>query len=184
MNFLSVYKFMHDTGHPDAASEEVPFPSAPDSYHALSNDGGQDIFARFSIHLCLYPDRAGTGELYNIGDEVTLRSMSERWPAICALYGLKGVAPVEPGTPEYRTPVKFSQAYPDQIEELKKEKGVELQGISLEGPLEMWMEHFNFNHDLILDKSRSVDFSEELRYDEAWRKVFERYAEVKKAYLG
>ena len=175
---------MHETGHPEAASSKVPFPSASASYTTVSNDGGQDIFAKFSIHLCLHPDRAGTGELYNVGDESTPRSMAERWPAVCALYGLEGIPPVEPGTREYRTPVKFAKAHPDQVERLKAEKGVELQGIELEVPLEGWMEHFDFDHHLILDKARSTGFSEELSYHEAWRRVFERYARAKKAYLG
>ena len=184
MNFLSLYKFMHETGHPDAASAKVPFPSAPVSYSPVSNDGGQDIFARFSIHLCLNPDKAGTGELYNIGDESKPRSMADRWPAVCAMYGLEGVAPVEPGSPEYRTPVKFAKAHQDQVKKLEEEKGVQLQGIGLEEGLEMWMEHFDFDHDLILDKARSTGFKEELSYQEAWKKVFERYAQAKKAYLG
>lgn len=112
------------------------------------------------------------------------RSMAERWPAVCKLYGLEGVPPVEPGSPEYRTPVKFAKAHPDEVEKLATEKGVHLQGITLEVPLEGWMEHFDFNHDMILDKSRTVGFKEELPYWEAWKKVFDRYARAKKAYMG
>lgn len=184
MNFLSLYKFMHEKGDPDAASSKVPFPSAPSSYNTISNDGGQDIFARFSIHLCLHADRVKSGELFNIGDESTPRSYAERWPAVCALYGLEGVAPIEPGSPEYRTPVKFAKAHPEQVQKLEEEKGVTLQGIYLEEGLEMWMEHFDFNHDLILDKARSIGFQDQLSYELAWKKVFDRYAKAKKAYLG
>ena len=184
MNFLSLYKFMHETGHPAAPSSKVPFPSAPDSYHSISIDGGQDIFARFSIHLCLHTGKVTSGELFNIGDETTPRSYADRWPAVCALYGLEGAAPVEPGSRYYRTPVKFAKAHADQAKKLEEQKGVKLQGIYLEEGLEMWMEHFDFDHHLILDKARSVGFNEELRYDEAWRMVFERYAKAKKAYLG
>ena len=184
MNFLSLYKFMHDTGHPDARSSRVPYPARPVTYKAVSNDGGQDIFARFSIYLCLHPEVAGNGELFNIGDESTPRSMSERWPAVCALYGLEGVPPVEPDSVEYRTPVKFAKAHVDQVAKLSAEKGVWLQGIGLEEALETWIEHFDFNHDMSLDKARSIGFREELPYQEAWKKVFERYAQAKKAYLG
>ena len=184
MNFLSLYKFMHESGHPEARSAQVPFPAAPDSYHTISNDGGQDIFARFSIHLCLHSARVESGDLFNIGDESKSRSYADRWPAVCKLYGLEGVDPIEPGSPGYRTPVKFAKAHPDQVTKLAEEKGVTLQGIGLEEGLEMWMEHFDFDHHLILDKARSVGFTDELTYDVAWRKVFERYAKAKKAYLG
>lgn len=186
MNFLSLYRWMHEAGHADAASTRVPFPSAPACYHTRSNDGGQDVFARFSLHLCLHAAEVEveSGELFNIGDEARPRTFAERWPAVCALYGLEGVAPVEPGSAEYRTPVRFARAHPEEVRRLEEEKGVRLQGIWLEEGLEMWMEHFNFDHDLVLNKARATGFTEELRFDEAWRLVFERYARAKKAYLG
>ena len=119
-----------------------------------------------------------------MGNEALPRSMSERWPAVCALHDLEGVPPVEHGTQDHRTPVRFAKAYLEQVEILKAERVVELQDIRLESPLERWMEHFDFDHHLVLDKARSVGFEEELPYDEAWQKVFQRYAQAKKAYLG
>lgn len=91
---------------------------------------------------------------------------------------------MEAGSEGYRTPGKFAKAHPDQVKKLEEEKGVKLQGLYFEEGLEMWMEHFDFNHDLILDKARPTGFNEELTYGEASKKVFDRYARVKKAYLG
>lgn len=183
MNFLSLYKYMHKKGHPDALCGRVPFPSVPSSYHTISNDCNQDIFGRFSIHLCLNPDQAGTGELYNIADESTPRSMADRWPFICSLFGVEGVPAVDPSSPESRTPVRFIRKHLDQLKLLQEEKWVVLQSIGLEEGIEMWMEHLNFNHDLVVDKARATGFSDEMPYKDSWKTVFERYERAKKAYL-
>jgi hypothetical protein len=184
MNFLSLYTYMHSKSHPSAASKQVPFPSAPASYHSLSNDGGQDIFARFSIHLCLNPSKSGTGELYNIADEPTPRSMADRWPYTCSLFGLEGIPPLPLSDPEDRKAVQFIKKYADQVKLLEEEKGVTLQVVSLDEVLEVWMENFDFDHDLLLGKARGVGFTEEMDYRGSWRIILGRYERAKKAYLG
>ena len=112
------------------------------------------------------------------------RSMAERRPAIRKLFGLEGVPPVESDFPYYRTPVKFAKAHPEEVQKLEAEQGVQLQGITLGVLLEGWMEHFDFDQDMILDKSRKTGFKEEMKYAEAWERVWERYACAKKACLG
>lgn len=184
MNYLSTYKFMHEQGHPAAASKEIPFPAPPGSYHTVYNDGGQDSFARFSIHLCLHPDAAGNSELYNIGDSSKPANMAERWPFICSLFGLVGVPPIEKLDPKFRLPVSFVEDHSDMVKRLSKEKGVELQGIGMGKGLEGWQELFTFNHDLCLDKARATGFEEETTYQETWRIVFDRYVGAKRAYYG
>lgn len=184
MNFLSLYTFLHEKGHPDAASKQVPFPFPPSSWHSLSNDGGQDILSRFSIYLCNHPSEGGNAELYNIADEAQPHSFAERWPHVCSLFGLEGVAPVETTAPEYITPVKFIKKYPDQVKLLEEEKGISLQNVVIADGLEMWMELFDFNHDLIIEKAKATGFTEEMPFQDTWRIVFERYERAKKAYLG
>jgi hypothetical protein len=184
MNYLSLYTYMHEQGHPDAVSKQVPYPFGPSGWHSLSNDGGQDIFARFSIHLCLHPDKAGSSELYNIADEATPRSFVERWPIACALFGLEGVPPVEISSPQYCPPVKFIRKYADQVKLLKHEKGVTLQSVVLEDGIDTRMERFYFNHDMVIEKARATGFLEEMPYQDGWRKIIERYERAKKAYLG
>lgn len=183
-NYLSLYKFMHDRGHPAATSRRVPFPFPAHSYHALSNDGGQDLFARFSIYLCQHAaDRSGNGELYNIADEAAPRSFVDRWPAICACFGLDGVGPDE-GEGTKATPVGFLREHADQVAALAQEKGVRLQEVTLDAGLEMWMNLFDFDHHLRLDKARGVGFAEEVPPARMWKTTAERYARAGRAYLG
>jgi hypothetical protein len=183
MNFLSLYTYMHQ-GHPDAIAKQVPFPSASASYHSLSNDGGQDIFARFSIHLCLNLEKAGTGELYNIADEATPRSMADRWSYACSLFGLEGVPPIDTSDPKYTKAVHFIKTHADQVKSMEEEKGVTLQVVNLDEIVEIWMESFDFDHGLMLEKARGMGFVDELSYRESWRIIVGRYARAKKAYLG
>lgn len=175
---------MHDNGHPDAQSKQVRFPFPPASWEVLSNDAGQDTFARFSIHLCLHPDSAGNSNLYNIADETQPRSFAERWPYLCSLFGLEGIAPVDSSSPEYITPNRFSNKYPDQVKLLKVEKGVTRQDVASEEGLEMWMEHLNFNHDLVIKKAKRTGFLEEMTLQEDYNIVLGRYVKAKKAYIG
>lgn len=184
MNFLSLYKFMHETGHPAASSKEVPFPASPGSYHSRFNDGGQDIFARFSIHLCLHPDKAGTSELYNIGDSAEGKSMADRWPFICSLFGLEGKDPLEKSDPRYVLPVSFVAEHADVAERLRLDKGVELQDVGQGLITEAWMEKFTFDHDFCLAKARATGFEDELTIEESWKMVLDRYVLAKRAYRG
>lgn len=184
MNFLSLYKFMHETGHPAASSKEVHFPASPGSYRTVYNDGGQDIFARFSIYLCLHPEKAGTSELYNIGDSAVAKSMADRWPFICSLFGLEGKDPLDKSDPRYVLPVSFVVEHADIVERLRQEKGVELQGVGEGLVTEAWMETFTFSHDYCLDKARATGFEDELTIEESWKMVSDRYVVAKRIYLG
>ncbi|KAH7065117.1 hypothetical protein B0J12DRAFT_613154 [Macrophomina phaseolina] len=185
-NFLSLYKYMHEKGHPAARSKRVSFPFPPPSYNAISTDGGQDIFARFSIHLCQQGgERAGNGELYNIADEATPRSFADRWPALCECFGLEGVGPDEGGEGFAKAaPVGFLREHPDQVEALERDKGVRLQEMPIGEGLEMWLHVFDFDHHLKLDKARSVGFAEEVPLRQMWKTAVERYARAGRAYLG
>lgn len=184
MNYLSLCKFMHETGYPAASSKAVPFPAPRGSYRSLFNDGGQDIFARFSIHLCLHPEKARTSELYNIGDSATGKSMADRWPFICSLFGLEGKDPLEKSDPRYVLPMSFVAEHADVAERLRQEKGVELQGVGQGLIMEAWMEAFAFNHDLCLEKARGTGFEDELTIEESWRMVLDRYVVAKRTYCG
>ncbi|KAK6202226.1 hypothetical protein LQW54_008938 [Pestalotiopsis sp. IQ-011] len=157
MNFLSVYKFLHEQGHPDARSREVPFPAPIEAYDTLWNDGGQDIFAEFSIHLCLHPDAAGNSEVYNIGDA---------------------------SDPAFVLPAAFVKAHPEAVARLREDKGVVLQEVALEGFLERFGEFFAFHHHFSVDKARKTGFTHELSLEDSWRTVFDRCHQAKRCYCG
>ncbi|KAI0161796.1 hypothetical protein GGR52DRAFT_561154 [Hypoxylon sp. FL1284] len=184
MNFLSVYKLLHEQNHPDAKSDKIPFPSNPESYHSVFQDGGQDIFAQFSIHLCLHPEVAGNSEVYNIGDAIKPASMAERWPVMCSLFGLVGLPPLDKSDPAAMLPVTFVKEHPEAVKQLKEEKGVALQEILLEEGMETFGDYFTFDHHFSLDKSRRTGFDGELSVQESWPLVLERYHQAKRCYFG
>ncbi|KAF3004580.1 hypothetical protein E8E14_005571 [Neopestalotiopsis sp. 37M] len=184
MNFLSVYKFLHEKGHPDAKSEKVPLPAAPGHAHTVFNDGGQDIFAEFSIYLCLHPDIGGNSEVYNIGDASQPASMVDRWPVMCSLFGLVGIPPVEKSDPAFVLPAKFVQEHPGAVEQLKEEHGVTLQEVALEDFLQAFTDWISFDHHLSLEKTRRSGFNHELSVEDSWQLVFDRYHRSKRCYYG
>jgi len=176
---------MQEKGHPDAQSSKVPFPSLPSTWSSLSNDVGQDIFARFSIYLSLHPEKAGNAEFYNIADESQPRTYSERWPFVCSLFGLEGTAPVEISSPQSTTPERFLADHSEQIEFLKKEKGIDTQQVLLEqSSLESWATVFALNHEMVIAKAKATGFTEEMSYKQAWETVYRRYERAGKAYFG
>ncbi|KAL1963162.1 hypothetical protein VTN77DRAFT_8595 [Rasamsonia byssochlamydoides] len=113
MNYLSLYAYVHGRG------TRVPFPGSPASWDILSNDGGQDIFARFSIHILLHPDKAGNAESYNIADSVKPESFSSRWPLICSYFGLIGEPPLAPDDPNFISPGRFIKEHQKELEEME-----------------------------------------------------------------
>jgi hypothetical protein len=66
MNYISLYKFMHDQGHPDSEAKDVPLVSPTISYHSVWNDGGQDMFVEFSIYTSL--EGKSNNQVYNIAE--------------------------------------------------------------------------------------------------------------------
>ncbi|KAF2137357.1 uncharacterized protein K452DRAFT_278583 [Aplosporella prunicola CBS 121167] len=184
-NFLSLYRFMHEKGHPDALSPRVPYPSPGPSFRVLNNEGNQRVFAHFSIHLCLNPQRSGNGELYNIGGETVPVSYGDRWRDIVANFGLEGVDPVDKEDARYLGgAVGFVRSHGDMVEKLRREKGVDLQVITFEDGFDMWMEVFDFDHHLALEKTRSVGFKKEEASKDIWKWVLGIYARAGKQYLG
>ncbi|KXJ96791.1 hypothetical protein Micbo1qcDRAFT_211019 [Microdochium bolleyi] len=184
IKFCSIYRYLHDTGHPACQSKEVPFPELPMAYAGSYNDGGQDTFARFSIHLCLSPDVAGNSELYNIADEARCYTMADRWPVVAARFGLVGVPPVLPGHKEYRRTHDFMVEHDDVVDRLAKEHGVSLRGMDcvLDGDLMSGL--MSLHHGLSLDKARSMGFSAERPFEIAFGDVFDRYARTGGVYTG
>lgn len=182
MNYLSVYKFMHEQGHPAAASKEVPFPSPAGSWNSLWNDGGQDMFAKFSIHISL--EQKYNREVYNIADSDKPYSMADRWPVVCSFFGLVGKPPLDENDPEFRMPVDFLEKHSDMVKRLEVEKGVRMQEISLAKGLQVWMERFTANHHLSLDKVRATGFKEQETFEDSWKTAFDKYVAAKRAYYG
>lgn len=184
IKFCSIYKYLHDTGHPACRSSEVPFPELPMACDGSYNDGGQDTFARFSIHLCLNPDAAGNSELYNIADEERCRTMADRWPVVAARFGLVGGPPVLPGHAEYRRTHDFMVENNDVVGKLAERHGVSLRGMDcvLDGDTMSGL--LSLHHGLSLDKARATGYSAERSFEVAFGDVFDRYIKTGCVYTG
>lgn len=163
---------------------EVPYPGHPDSWSRLSSDGGQDICARFAIHLAVNPTRAGNAELYNIADTSEGHSMADRWPAICAYFGLIGVPPLPVGDPAYVNPSDFMQRYADEKRQMESRMRTRTQEITLMGFIGNCLMIFDFHRHFRLDKARKVGFEEEGTPEGCWLQAFDRYAEAGKLYVA
>lgn len=184
IRFCSLYKYMHDKGHPAAKSKEVPFPELPMAYAGSYNDGGQDIFAKFSIHLCLNPDVAGNSELYNIANERKCHSLAERWPTVAEHFGLVGLPPVEPGHSEHRRTEAWMVEHADMLDKMLKDTGVGLPSMDYDYVGDFLCGILAITHDLRLDKARSTGFMEEESFCSSFHKCFTRYEKVGRVYTG
>lgn len=173
---------MYEQGHPDAASKEVAIP-VPEMAAVTYQDGSQDIFARFSIYLCLHPDKAGNSEVYNIGDSANSQSLNDRWPYMCSLFGLVGLVPTDMKE-EPTHPVAFLD-HADMVERLRDEKGVVLQDVLLGAHARSWGKGASLtkSRDMCLNKAKAVGFKEETTMQESWKTVLGRYGKSKKAYF-
>jgi hypothetical protein len=87
--FLALYATVNGKG------AECSFPGSKKSWIAKSNDSSSDMIARQSIHLSLYLPPEQKGEGFNVADSKTPSTWSEKWPQLCAYFGLKATPPPE-----------------------------------------------------------------------------------------
>ena len=85
--YLACYKEIAGEG------ADCAFPGTETSWKNLSNDSSQDIIARFSIHCALHPEICGQGQAFNVADNSTPVSWSQKWPIVCEFFGLNGTPP-------------------------------------------------------------------------------------------
>jgi len=85
--FLALYAAVEGKG------AECPFPGSEKSWMAKSNDSSADMIARQTFHLSLYMPKQMKGEGFNVADAKTPSTWSEKWPRLCAYFGLKGTPP-------------------------------------------------------------------------------------------
>ncbi|KAH0840716.1 hypothetical protein AYO21_00630 [Fonsecaea monophora] len=178
INYLSLVAFVQGRG------AKVPYPGHPDGWHTLSNDGGQDTVARFSLYLSVNPDKAGTSELYNIADTSDGYPMSAKWPAICEYFGLVGVPPLPLGDPTYVSPAQYLEQHKEELRQMESQLGNKIQQVDLMTGLDIWLMNFDFDHHLALGKARSVGFVEEGTVTGSWIQTFDRYRAARKLWVA
>lgn len=89
--YLSLVREMEGEG------AEVVFPGTKASWAALSNDASQDVLARAAIATSLRLGRERGGERFNVADCARPRAWRDKWPVVCAYFGLRGTGPPEEG---------------------------------------------------------------------------------------
>jgi len=77
----------------EGRGSEVTFPGPLAAYRSLHTDTSQDILARFHVFASLCPDKTG-GMAFNVADGDVI-TWEDKWPSVCAYFGLKGVGPDE-----------------------------------------------------------------------------------------
>lgn len=100
---------------------ECPFPGTEKSWMAKSNDSSSDMIARQTVHLSLYMPMHMKGQGFNVADAKTPSTWSEKWPQLCAYFGLKGTPPPKSKAPEVRS---YINDHMDEWKELEKKHGL------------------------------------------------------------
>lgn len=129
------------------------------------------MIAKFSIWASLHPDKSGGGEIFNIADQEKPTSMSERWPALAAYFGLEGVGPdpnaqVKPGE------------YLNENRGVLEKAGVKVSEVFKGCYLDNYGYYLTFDRYLSLEKARSVGFKEEKDPNLSWFRAFDQFKEA------
>jgi len=174
--YLSLYRHLNGEG------AEVPFPGTTQSYKILHNDSSQDMIAKFSIYAALHPE-LGEGEAYNTCGSGKAHSWSEKWPLICAYFGLKGVDPPKEGNGPQ--PFDYVMDHKKEWDEMAKEKGLKAGSVgndrSYGGFPYFIMTMFNFDRHQDMSKTLKAwgSKAEEADVKQSWYPVFDRFRQAK-----
>lgn len=168
--YLTLYRHIHGEG------AEAPFMGTEKSWINKHNDTFQDILARFEIYAALHPNTCGKGAQFNIADGPVV-TWSEKWPALCKYFGLKGVGP-KSGT---LTAPEFAKKNGGRWKEVETNHGLRkglferydwsfIDGIAV---------GFDFDREYDLSRLRLAGFTEEIDTIKAWTTAFDRLKDAK-----
>lgn len=166
--FLSLQRAVH------GENAEVSFPGSEGAWTCKHTDTSQDILAKQEIFCALHPEQCGWGKAFNAADGNVTR-WCEKWPKLCAYFGLRGVPPDEE-TKKLGTAKQFVNAHQKTWQELVKEHGLK-EGIMEKyswGFMDGTMGHFDFDRQFDLSAIRAVGFEEEVDSSDGYRVAFDR----------
>lgn len=147
--YLTLWQKVHGAG------SVVHFPGTAKSWTSKHTDSSQDTIARFEIFAALNRERCGKGESFNIADGEVV-SWSDKWPGLCAYYGLKGEGPRE-GT---MAPSEFIEENRGLWDNIVRGEGLKMNAAEkYQAPfLDFVMKVFDFDRQYSLEKIRRVGF--------------------------
>lgn len=121
--------------------------------------------------LCLNSEKAGPSAIFNVADCAEPSSMVERWPALCAYFGLQGVGPDGDGDEGRLKPGEYVAKHRDVLEK----HGVQRKGVFKGHWLDEYGFHFAGDRSFDLGKARNAGFTEEVDPNVAWFRAFEMF---------
>lgn len=127
------------------------------------------MIAKMSVWASLTPDKAGARGIYNVADRAEPSSMAERWPAICAYFGLKGMGPDGDGS--RLKPGEYVAAHMDVLEK----HGLQRKEVFKGHFLDAYGFHFAGDRSFDLSKARNAGFTEEVDPNVAWFRAFDLF---------
>ncbi len=163
--YLTLYREVRGPG------AKVPYPGAEHGYRHKHTDAFQDIAAKMEIYAALNTERCGSGRTFNItnGDVVT---WADKWPGICAYFGLEGLGPQ--GT--FEPPADFVGKHSAAWVKLVEREG--LKGGRIESfywPfLDVIMDKAFFDRQYDQSAARAVGFQESISTVKAYTIAFDR----------
>lgn len=168
--YLTLFREVHGVG------AKVAYPGAEHGFRHKHTDTFQDIAAKMEIYAALNPDKCGFGSSFNIanGDVTT---WADKWPGICAYFGLKGVGPQ--GT--FEPPAVFVKKHADVWNQLVERQGLKSGLIeSFFWPfLDVMMDKAFFDRQYDLTAARSIGFEETIDTVKAYTVAFDRMRAAK-----
>ncbi|KAF2485174.1 hypothetical protein BDY17DRAFT_246860 [Neohortaea acidophila] len=178
--YLSLFRELEGKG------AECAFPGNERSWEILSSDSPQDLVAEFAIYASLHADVCGAGKAFNTAGRAKPASWSEKWPAICEYFGLKGTPPPPSGS-SIQSPGDYLNAHIEQWKELERKQSLATGRVgndrSLAGYLYFIMSMFDFDRHLDLTRQNQVLKQagpvEEWDPKRAWWTAFDRFRAAK-----
>lgn len=144
------------------------------------------MIARQTIHLSLNLPGSQKGEGFNVADEKTWSTWSQKWPQIASYFGLKGTAP--PSDPGQALEVRsYINDHLDVWKPLEQvhglKEGIADSALVYPGFEQFLLTQFDFDRQYDMRKVYSTPpekpFTEERSTMEAWGGVFNRMREGK-----
>lgn len=172
--FFSLYREINGEG------AECPFPGTSRSWVAKCQDSSAAMNARETIHVCLSP-KTKKGDAFNVADERNPHSWQDKWPKLCALFGLRGVKCPEDNPIEVR---KYIKDHKDTWEKMEDKYGLEKGHIDSDR-IFPGFEYFlltQFDFDRQYDMFKLYDeagFEEERDAQLAWGATFDKMRTAK-----
>lgn len=161
---------------------EVQFPGTTKSWTNLFHDSCQDACARISIAASLKPGTTSE-QRYNAADTTAPTTWREKWPALCAYFGLKGVAPPQDGPgPD---PPKYLADNFAEWQALEKKYGLVTGRVGNDRSPGFFayfiMGMLDFDRDMDMSKCKAMmgDLWSEVDTKTAWYSAFDRYKKAK-----